>query len=427
MTATHLQAASHRKPIVIVGGGVVGICSAFYLQQAGLPVLLLEADKICGGASLGNLGLLAASHSIPMAAPGVLQEALSWLLQADAPVKMSAPFDLERARWIWQFFRSSRSSSFPARATAMVAFTHMSIALYRELGRDILEHAGFSHKGLVELFSSPEVFAKARAKLPLLRRCGLNVEALDAGDTQRLEPYARSSVAGSFYFADDCHLKPYEFAMELARQAQAGGAIFRENAPVDQLESNGTMITAVRVAGERVEVSSVVLAAGAASVQLTAQLGLRLPVQPGRGYAFDAPSWADPLRHPLMLAEAHVVLVPMGEHVRIGGILDIAGEDQPAKANRARVVTKRLSEFLDPSPETDCLNFWSGLRPCSADGLPIIGASRTFRNLLLATGHGMLGLTQAPATGLLIRDILLERPSKEQWDEFSPRRLSSVL
>ncbi len=413
-------------PVVIVGGGVIGVCCAYSLSADGIPVVLLERDEICSGCSFGNLGLLATSHSIPLASPSAISNAARWMFDPQSPFAVQWRMDKNLYKWLWQFIKASSTGRIEAATAELVKLVQASVKLFKEHGTSGEFAFGLEQRGLLEVFSTTKAFAEARRSADMLRRAGLRTDVLEAEDVKAVEPAAAATVVGALLYHDDCHISPAAFVSGLAALAKRMGAVINEKCEVVNFTVSNDSITAVETRSATYKASTVVVAAGASSADLARALSLEMLVQPGRGYTFTVPRegvW--PIR-PLMFAEAKVLVTPIGNELRIGGTLELATTDSPVNLRRARSVTKRLSEYLDRSISIDGTEVWSGYRPCSPDGFPIIGWSKKYSNLFYATGHGMLGVTLGPITGQITSQLVRGLTPTIGLDRVSPTRFGAV-
>jgi D-amino-acid dehydrogenase len=402
--------AAQSDPVAIVGGGVIGVCCAYYLAKAGVPVVLFEADEICSGCSLGNLGLLAASHSAPLASPGVISKALKWMFDAESPFAIKWRADPRLLSWLWKFLRASRTGENSAEHAGLLELVLASMKLFEDFAQ--LEAGlsfGLERAGLMELFATPGGFEEAAEQVASLRAAGLQVDLLEAAEVQAMEPLADPDICGGLLYHDDNYLEPAEFVRGVAGLAAKACVGIHEHTAVTGFGRSGERIKTVETAKGSLGVSAVVLAAGSFSTKLAADLGITLPVQPARGYTFTARAIPGRIpRRAMMFSEVKALLIPMGDKLRLGGVMELGSLDRPVDRRRAEALVTNLNRYLLPQISFEGVEPWSGYRPCSPDGFPIIGWSKKWTNLLYATGHGMLGLTLGPVTGKIVTALLVE-------------------
>ena len=415
------------KPVVIIGGGVIGVCCAYALARAGVPVVLLERGEICSGCSYGNAGLLAASHSIPLAAPGVVAKALRWMFEPESAFALPLRADAQLLRWLWRFYWASRPSNLLPATTALTQLTLGSARLHAEFAAAHGAEYGYTQKGSLEMFATAEGLAEAQSSVKLLRRVGLQVEVLGPQETKALEPEAAPGIAGGVFFRQDGHIVPAKFVRAVAAAAAKAGAVLCENSEVVEVRTTAGHIGGVRTRESFHEAASVILAAGAASPLLAQALGIDLPVQSGRGYSFTmqrADNWP---QRTLMFGEAKGLLTPMGETLRLAGTLELVPPGAPPNPRRTRAIARKLGAYLTRPVSIEGVEPWSGDRPCSPDGLPIIGWSERYANLLYATGHAMLGMTLGPITGQIAAQLIRKEQPGVDITRLRPGRFGAAL
>ena len=412
---------------VVIGGGAVGVCSAWYLARDGWSVTLLERGEIGEGCSFGNAGLVVPSHSVPLAAPGVWQQGLRWMLRRDAPFRLRARADVDLARWLWAFVRSCTEAHVARALPLLSAMSYASLRLWRELAALPGFDFGYRQEGMLMAFRTAAAFEAAGREADRLRLFGVGAKVLDARATVESEPGLRSGrVAGSVCYPDDAQLVPDLFVKGLADRARREGVEVVTSADVLGFERRNGRILAARTSIGDFAGDEFVLAAGASSDRLARRLGLRLPIEGGKGYSvtFDRLAWRP--RRPLMLGEDRLAITPMGDRLRLSGTLELAAHDLSVDRRRALAllnIAGRWLEGLPPAPEGT--EIWTGLRPCTPDGLPLVGRTRDVRNLVVATGHAMLGVSLAPITGWLIRQIAGGEETDLPLESLSPERFGS--
>ena len=408
--------------VAVIGGGVVGVASAAFLAERGARVVLLERGEICSGASYGNAGWISPSHGTPLPSPGVVRQALRWLLDADSPFYVKPRFDLELALWLLEFLRASSAARARSTLRANRELILASLALYEKLAAEPGSDFGFARRGLVVACESPDGMEHARAELDALAELGGGGRELGNAELRALVPQLSPELRGGIYFPADAHLDPERLVQALARRAAANGAALWTRQEVLELELRGRRIERIVATRGELRAAEVVLAAGAWSPQLGAQLGLRLPVQAAKGYSVTVRRPADFGEHPVLLSEAKVALTPLGDALRFAGTLELAGLDLRVNARRVAAILRAVGRFLPGLAAGPRIETWRGLRPLTPDDRPIIGRPRAFENLVVATGHGMSGISQAPMTAQLVAEICRGEAPGLPLGPFSPDR-----
>jgi D-amino-acid dehydrogenase len=395
--------------VVVVGGGVVGVSSAYYLARDGWDVTLLDKGEICAGSSYGNAGLIVPSHVVPLAAPGVWWQGVRWMLDPESPFYIKPRASLELVRWLWQF----RSACTPARMRRAMPLLRrlgvQSLELYRELAQELEQKAGvdfgFRQPGSMTVFFTAEGLAHGREEARLLASAGVAVEMLDGAATRAAEPALRPGVLGALYCREDALMVPDRFVKGLAQLTASLGARITTDAEAIGFRTAGDRVTAVETTRGPVPADTVVLAAGAWSPTLGRTLGLRLPIQPAKGYSL---TYRRPPRGPaipLLPAEGRFSVTPMGEFLRFGGTLELAGMDLTINRRRVDALRRSALRCIEGAEDLELLEIWRGLRPCTPDGLPLVGRTPRFGNLVLAAGHAMVGMSLGPVTGTLVAEL----------------------
>jgi len=396
---------NHKKDVLIIGGGVVGICSAYYLARQGRQVTVIEAGDICSGASYGNAGLLLLSHIVPLAAPGVLGQGLKWLLNPESPFYIKPRVSLELASWLWRF-RAACSRTRALNAMPLLQeLVVRSMALYQEMASTEKFEFGFETKGQLKLFNTHRGFQSAQAEVGHLARFGIESEALLPDEIRRLEPSIRRNVVGGILVPKDAHLNPSEFVVQLAKLVKASGVDIRTSTEALGFRADGSKVMAVETTRGDFYPEQIVLAGGAWSPRLTASLGLRLPIQAAKGYSVTLKRGPDSPVRPLMLGEAKVAVTPYRDTIRFGGTLELCGLDPTVTRRRQRAIMQSTREYISGTEDLEVIEIWRGFRPCLPDGLPVIGYTARYKNLIIAAGHGMIGMAHGPVTGKLVADL----------------------
>jgi D-amino-acid dehydrogenase len=394
------------RSVAVIGGGVIGVSSAYYLALDGCEVTLLDKAQVCAGSSYGNAGLIVPSHLFPLAAPGVWWQGVKWMLRPESPFYIKPRPSLELARWLWRF----RAACTPARLRqAMPLLRRLSVEsleLYRELAEKGGFDFGFRQSGSMTVFSTAEGLAHGRQEARLLREAGATVEILDGPAARSAEPALRSGVAGALFCREDALLVPDRFVKGLARVAESHGARVVTGTEAIGFRTSGDRITAIETTRGTLSADTVVLAAGAWSPEVGRALGLRVPIQPAKGYSLTYRRPARGPAIPLLPAEGRFSVTPMGEFLRFGGTLELAGMDLSINRRRVEALRRKALDCIQGAEDLELLEIWRGLRPCTPDGLPLVGRSRRFGNLVLAAGHAMVGMSLGPVTGRLVARLV---------------------
>ena len=408
--------------VVVIGGGVVGLCSAYYLARRGCVVTLLERAHVGAGSSWGNAGLIVPSHSVPLAAPGVLGQGLRWMADPESPFFIRPRLDGELVRWLWLFGRACTADHVRRSVPILRDLSRASLALHREIAALPGNGSGFREEGLLYVYRTDEALRHGAAEADTLRAEGIDARVLGAREAIALEPGLKPGVAGVVHYPTDAHLVPHRLLDHLAHAVVDAGVTIVTGGEVIGFTRVGRHVTAIETTRGDMLADEVVLAAGAWSPLIVRELGIRLPVQAAKGYSVTAKRPATAPRIPLVLGEARVAVTPMDDQLRLAGTLELAGLDLSIARRRVDAGRRAAGRYLICGPELDPVEIWRGLRPSSPDGLPIVGRPRRLDNLTIATGHGTLGVSLGPITGQLVADIVTGQAPSLDVSPLSPDR-----
>ena len=410
--------------ILIIGGGVIGVCSAYYLSERGAQVTLLEQGEIAAGSSYGNAGMIVPSHSVPLAAPGALADGLKWMLDPQSPFYVRPRFDLDLFEWILRFGLASRDGPMRRAIPVLRDLSLASGVLYEQLSALDGLAFDYEHKGMLTVFKTAHGLEHGGTEARLLNEFGLRANVMDAEQVHQLEPALRPDVVGGVHFPDDAHFNPAKFVLGLAKLAETRGVRIERNTEVTGFETANKKVTAVKTRRGDFRAGQVILAAGAWSPAVARDLRLKIPVQAAKGYSLTVPRPETGPAMPLMLGEARVAVTPMGGLLRFAGTLELAGLDLSINQRRVDAIARAAEAYLQIERVAPTEEPWRGLRPCAPDGLPILGRTRAYENLILATGHAMLGMSLGPITGKLVAQVAFGEKPEMNLHSLRPERFS---
>ena len=407
---------SDRADVLVIGGGVIGACVAQALAARGAAVTLLEREpEVCPPESAvhANCGLLVPSDVEPLAHPGALGQGLRWLLDGGSPFYVKPRASLALARWLWLFRRACAPQVAQAHGPLLHELGVRSAALHDDLAADNGEDWRYRRNGWLLLYETEAGLEAAVGEAAKDRALGVASEILSAEDVRaRVPQILKGSVAGGVLNTDDGHMDPAAFTRATAARAERDGATVVTGAEAYGFDTFGGRVRAVRTTRGSFAADQVVIAAGAWSPLLTRDLGLRLPIEPAKGYSIDVARPEGLPDLPLCVAEPHVILTPLGDALRLGSTLELAGWDMRLRPKRLANLRRAAARVLGMPDHGPVRRVWRGPRPLTPDGLPVIGRSPRHSNVVLATGHCMLGLSLGPVTGRLVAEICAgETPS----------------
>jgi len=415
-----------KEEIVIIGAGVIGISAAYYLAREGFSVTVIEKGTVASGSSFGNAGLLCPCLSTPIAMPGVLTQGLKWLLDAESSFYIKPRLDSDLLRWLWRFRSYCNQSAFDKAVPLLRDLSRASLDLYRELiDREDLA-CNFAQNGGLVLYRTESGFEHGRREAWQMQQFGLQMTVLDVAEAHALEPAIHSQIVGAIQLHEDAHLTPNLFVQGLAEAAQANGVSIWPHTELLSIEVENQRITVVESTRGRKEVGQLILAAGAWSALVARQIGINIPMQPAKGYSISVKRPHKSPHRYLYLGEAHVAVTPMGDILRFAGTLELAGFDFTINERRVNAIIRAAGTYLDQVGEKEQAEIWRGLRPCSPDGLPYIGRSQRISNLVVGTGHAMLGISMGPITGKLLAQVVAEKEPAIDLDPLRVERFDNA-
>ncbi|MDQ3226421.1 MAG: FAD-dependent oxidoreductase [Chloroflexota bacterium] len=418
------------KPVVVVGGGVIGLCTAFALHQRGVPVTVIDAGPAEQAASHVNAGWVVPTLAEPVPAPGLIATSLRWMMQSDSPLYIRPRLDPAFLRWTLHFWRRCNPRDFLAGTEAVAAFGARSLALYdamREAGVRYEEH----HDGLLFAYRTARALEHDYEALEPVRRFGFEISPAMSGDDLRaLEPSLAATVSGGYWLPRERSLRPDTLVRGLVAFLQERGVDVRQDTAVCGIETTGKKATAVIAGGRRIPAATVVVAAGAWTPRLLKPLQMQIPIEAGKGYSIDlapAPALPQPVGRPLYLHETRVAITPLDGMIRLAGTMELSGLNHDIRPERVAAVARSAGWAIRGWPEQTPISgagvrVWTGPRPMTPDGLPVIGWLPGYENLAIASGHAMLGVTLAPATGEAVADLITSGRAPDVIAPFNPAR-----
>jgi D-amino-acid dehydrogenase len=401
----------HDPDVLVIGGGAVGLFCAYHLRRFGSSVAVLERGEVGGpqSCSYGNTGFVGTHGAAGLAEPGLLAQALRGMLNPAAPVAIRPRLRGEPLRWLWNLRRACYDAEAQASLRLLVELKQRSLEILRELCAQPGLAATLTTPGMVIAYKNPREFDQARSAVPTAVARGVPLRILSAAELRALEPDTAFDVCGAVYNEEGAFLRVPDFVVGLARTLADAGVEIHPRTEVTGFGVTGGHVDQVRTTGGDFRPAAVVIAAGAWSPECARSLGLRLTLQPVKGYSITVKAPDNGPRRPVLLAEARVALSPSDDRLRFAGILELSGTGQTLAPRRVDGLRRIVRAYLPRLASTETIEIWSGLRPCTPDSLPFLGRAEPYRNLFVAAGHGQMGMGLAPAGGKLIAQAIAGR------------------
>jgi D-amino-acid dehydrogenase len=411
---------------IVIGGGIIGLSSAYYLNESGWDVTVLDKGNFLDNCSYGNAGYISPSHFTPLATPGIVKQALKWLFDSTSPFYVQPRLSWPLMQWGWQFMRIATDKHVADSALPLRDLGLLSMHSYECWKKQPQFDFFFEHKGIVELFQTDEKAKHAAHTVHVAEQLGLEAKLLSREEAEQLEPQTKMDVIGGLHFKCDAHCYPNDLMKNLIAHLQEKKVSLLEKQEVKRIEKKNGKIEKVLTGSKEFSADLFVIATGAWSREVASMMGNRLPLMPGRGYSMTLTDDRLKLNFPSILMEGRVALTPMNGKLRIGGTMEITPTDTPPRMNRVKGIVMAVKKFFPgfDIPPLAPENIWYGYRPCSADGLPYIGRPKGVDNAIIATGHAMVGLTFGPGTGKLVAELAEGNKTSMNIAPFSPDRFS---
>ncbi len=392
---------------VVIGGGVIGGFSALYLRQTGRDVTLIDKGQFGKACSHGNCGYVSPSHVIPLARPGQISKGIKGMLSRQTALRIEPKKILSLWPWLLKFAMRCNERDMMQAGLACHPLLQSSAALYRELIESQNMQVEWNTDGLLFVYRDQHEFdAYAKTDEWLRKHFQVSAEPLPGTKLTDLEPALKPGLAGAWLYNCDAHLRPDKLMSELRRLVDESGVRVVENCEMKSLKNSGTRVTAVEASGGEIEADEVLIATGSWTPLLKESLGVKLPIQPGKGYSITMARPKICPKYPMILEECHVAITPFDNGYRVGSTMEFAGYDTTLNPHRLNYLRSGAAEYLIEPTADPVEEEWYGWRPMTADGIPFVDRSPKFNNVWVAAGHSMLGISMGTGTGKLVAEMI---------------------
>jgi D-amino-acid dehydrogenase len=409
---------------IIIGGGVIGLFSAYYLHKSGWEVDVLERGDLSDNCSYGNAGMVTPSHFVPLASPGMIEQGIRWMFNSKSPFYVKPSLNKELIGWGLKFIKSANKKHVERSAGALRDISLLSRDLYHEFEKDAGFDFGLEDQGILMLFKSAKVEEEELHLVEKATSLGLDAQYLTPAECRKLQPAVELDILGAVHYRCDSHMYPNQLMKGLVKYLEAKGIRIHRNTEVTKINYDGQKITSVNTKDKGFVADKYLVAGGSWSPGIARLAGLNVPLMPGKGYSFMVNNPVEKMTIPSILCEARVAITPMNGGIRFGGTMEIGKVNDKINMNRVKGIVESVPKYFPDFklPVPDQKDVWFGFRPCSPDGLPYIGMSGRYENLAIATGHAMIGLGLAPATGKLIAEAFNDEKPGIDTGLFAPNR-----
>ncbi|MEM0576836.1 NAD(P)/FAD-dependent oxidoreductase [Flavobacterium polysaccharolyticum] len=408
------------KKVSIIGGGIIGLCSAYYLAKEGYEVVVFDKSDMNDGCSYGNAGMIVPSHIIPLAQPGMIAQGIKWMFDSQSPFYVKPRLNIDLMNWGLQFYKHANLKHVEKAMPALCDLSLLSKELYQDLAKENNSFF-YEEKGLLMLYKTDKTAEEIHHEGKLAEDLGLEVDFLSKEEVSNLEKGTATNVIGGVHYKSDAHIYPQKFMQFLKDElGRLNVKIHTQTTVVDFFLKNNTVSEIITDKGN-FSTDEVVLATGSWSPHIAKKLNINISILPGKGYSFTLKDQSHKPSIPSILCEGKVAVTPMNNDIRFGGTMEITHtNDIKINQNRVRGILNSINDFypdlkIEMPKEQD---IWFGFRPCTPSGMPIIAKDKRLKNLTVVTGHAMMGLSLAPATGKLVSEIISEKPTSVDTQMF---------
>jgi len=408
------------KKISIIGGGIIGLCSAYYLAKEGFQVSVFDKSDMTNGCSYGNAGMIVPSHIIPLAQPGMIAQGMKWMFDSQSPFYVKPRVSTDLIKWGMQFYKHANKKHVEKAMPALRDLSLLSKELYQDFAKENNSFF-YDEKGLLMLFKSEKTAEEMHHEGKLAENLGLGVNYLSKEEVLQLESGTKTDVIGGVHYTSDAHLYPQKFMQFIKTQLNKLGVEVHKNTTVTDFKISNNTVSEVITSKGNFTTDEVVLATGSWSPEIAKKLHTGISMLPGKGYSFTLKEKIQKPSIPSILCEGKVAVTPMANDIRFGGTMEIThNNDTKINKNRLQGIINSVNDFY---PDLDIgipkvEDTWYGFRPCTPSGMPIITKSKKISNLTLATGHAMMGLSLAPATGKVVTELILGKTTSVATNMF---------
>ena len=411
--------------VTIIGGGVIGLCSAYYLSKSGYKVTVIERNDITEGCSFGNMGYISPSHFIPLATPGIIAQGLKWMMSSSSPFYIKPRLNLDLVQWGLAFKNNANAKKVEQSAPHLNNLLQLSRELMSDLKKD-LPAFNMIEKGCWMLYKTEKTGEHEKHLAEQAHAFGLKTISCTAAEVQAYEKEVEVNVAGGILYVDDCHVDPRGYMQALYNYLKNSGVQFWINTEVTGFEKTGNKIEAIVTDKGKIDTEEVIIANGSWVQEISKLLNIKILMQPGKGYSIVYNDLPKNLLYPSILVDDRTATAPINRWLRIGGTMELSGHSDNILPKRVMAIYNAFNKYypsmnLEP-PDTS--KAWFGYRPVTPDGMPYIGRHTKFSNLIYAGGHAMLGVSAASGTGQLISEIVSRQQTSIDISAFDPVRFS---
>jgi D-amino-acid dehydrogenase len=410
--------------VTIIGGGIIGLSCAYYLQKEGNEVTVIDSGEIIKGCSFGNLGYISPSHFIPLATPGIVTQGIKWMFDSSSPFYIRPRLNWDLIRWGLTFYKSANNKTLYQNTPHLNNLLQLSRQLLNDFKTDFGDTFSFTENGCWMLYKNEKTGDHEKHMAEQANKFGLKTISCNSAQVQQYEKEVEVNIAGGVLYLDDCYVDPAKLMQVLYQHLKTKGVVFKLNTKVSGFEKSEKKITAVITDTEKLISDEIIVANGSLIPEISKLLNIKILLQPGKGYSFSYAQLQKNLTYPSILVDDRVATTPYDRALRIGGTMELNGHNDKILPKRVTSIYQAFKKYYpDMNIEPPSLQkTWFGYRPVTPDGIPYIGRHTNFDNLCYAGGHAMLGVSAATGTGKLISEVINNKKTTIGIEAFNPQR-----
>jgi D-amino-acid dehydrogenase len=417
------MSGERKSDVIVVGAGIIGIACAHYLNEAGLRVTVIDQGTVAGGCSYGNCGYICPSHVLPLTEPGAIWMGIKSLFNPRAPFRVKPRFSPALWKWMWQFARRCNHQQMLAAGVHLKAILDSSMREYRRIIPEQSLECEWKETGLLYVLRTARgMRAFAENDRMLSDEFGVAARRIEGDQLPAFDSALKPGLAGGFHYPQDASVRPDLLNASWSRRLESRGVSFVPQCRLEQVRKSGGRIASLQTSRGEMSAERIVFAMGAWSPQIAAELECSIPIEQGKGYSVTTARPNPCPRYPMLFPEHRVGVSPFETGYRLGSMMEFAGYDTKIPPHRIEQLQESARPYLVSTPPSGAMESWYGWRPMTWDSLPIIGRVPRLENAFLATGHNMLGMSLAPATGKLIAEMVGGRELHIDPAAYSPQR-----
>ena len=409
--------------IAIIGGGVIGLLTAYYLKKSGHEITILDKTDLTDGCSYGNAGYICPSHFVPLTAPGMIKQGILWMFDAQSPFYIRPRLNSDFIKWAWLFYRNANAAHVNRSCGPLTEMAQLSKSCYEDMFNNESLNADYRNDGILMVAQNKTELAHMYETVEMAQKVGLKPQILDQDEVRKRHPKINLKCEGGVYYPEDGMIHPAKLMAELKRMVTGMKVKIVSECVAHDFDTIENRISKVRTNQGLFQADAFIVAAGVWSAGLVKQIGISMPLEAGKGYHISCDKNFG-IDHPIILEDAKVAVTPLGLGVQFAGTMELAGINEKINSNRIIGIQKAVLKYFPDIKEEDLTTAktWVGLRPVSPDGLAYVGRIKPYQNLYVGAGHGMLGISQGAGTANMLMQLVQGEPVPDWLSAFDPNR-----